>query len=340
MLQGTPEKRRPKKADWQDRAQNSHNGRVPVLFLACSSFSGSTLLSFLLNTHPDIATVGHTIGWRYSTGDVFHCSCGATLESCPFWTRLAEAFRDAGLPFSFREFGTRFQIVQNERLNRYLTAQILRFSSDALESLRDRLVRAVPHWAQTLDRQGRANVTLMRTALDYAGAKVYVDNTHSPYRLRNLSRVVDLDLSIVYLVRDIRATVNSYMKNHGWGVRSATRIWLNEQENILRIGRGFERMLTVTYEDLCDATEQTLTGIHEFAGVDPIPYTGDFGGVEHHILGNVMRFGQMKIVKDEMWRTRLKREEIHYIEDVARNHIARHPDEPLSGILRRQLDAS
>jgi hypothetical protein len=42
-----------------------------VLFIACSSFSGSTLLSFLLNTHPDIVTAGHTIGWRYKKGEVF-----------------------------------------------------------------------------------------------------------------------------------------------------------------------------------------------------------------------------------------------------------------------------
>ncbi|RMD61514.1 MAG: hypothetical protein D6826_09695 [Alphaproteobacteria bacterium] len=314
------------------------DGRLPVLFLACSSFSGSTLLSFLLNTHPEITTVGHTIGWRYTPGERFYCSCSALLEACAFWRHVADAFAAAGLPFSFHDFGTRYQIVGNDRLNRYLTAQLPRLRGDRVEALRDRLVAAVPAWRRRLALQDRANETLMRAAMAYSGARVYVDNTHSPYRLWHLARGPGLDLSVAYLVRDIRGTVYSYMKNHGWDVRNATRIWLDEQANILRIGARFPRFMTVHYDDLCERTEDTLAALHAFVGVAPHRFDGDFGAVEHHILGNVMRFGAKRIAKDERWRSALDRRDIAYIETAARRFIARRPGHPLGDILRRHLN--
>jgi len=326
--------------DAAPEALGASSAPMAVLFLACSSFSGSTLLSFLLNTHPDMTTVGHTIGWRYRPGEVFHCSCGATLETCPFWAEVATRFAAAGLPFSYHDFGTRYRLVDNDRLNRYLTAQVLRFRGARIEALRDAAVRCVPAWARKLARQDRANATLVRAALDYARARVYVDNTHSPYRAYSLSRIAEFDLSVAYLVRDIRDTVFSHMKNHGWDARDATRIWLDEQESILRIGRGFDRFHIVAYEDLCERTEDTLAGIHRFMGVPAIPFTSDFGAAEHHILGNAMRFGQKKIARDLRWRSELSRRDRSYVEAAAQGYVARHPGHPLSAILSRQLGDS
>lgn len=79
-----------------------------VLYIACSSFSGSTLLSFILNTHPQMTTVGHTVGYPFTPEEDFRCSCGAPLPECPFFSRMAVVFRENGLPFEYDRFGTRF----------------------------------------------------------------------------------------------------------------------------------------------------------------------------------------------------------------------------------------
>lgn len=313
-------------------------GRLPVLYLCCSSFSGSTLLSFLLNTHPLITTVGHTIGWRYDPEETFHCSCGQPMPDCPFWISVAEAFKDAGLPFEFYNFGTDYKLLENSDLNRYLTAQLPRFRNDTLERLRDRLVSLVPPWARTLARQDRANTVLMRAALAYSGSRVYADNSHSPFRMQRLARIPDLDLFGLYLVRDIRATVYSHMKNHQWGVEAATRVWLTQQSNILRLSRGIDRMLAVNYDDLCDETDATLARIHGFVGLPPAPASTDFGRSEHHILGNVMRLGEKKIAKDQRWKSELTSANLDYIRRTTKDFMDRSPNHPLSNILRQQFE--
>ncbi len=313
-------------------------GPLRLLYLSCSSFSGSTLLSFLLNTHPLITTVGHTIGWRYDPGEEFPCSCGKVLPECPFWRSVAEAFEKAGLPFAFNDFGTDYKVVENPKLNRWLTAQLPRVANDQLEALRESLVSLVPPWADALARQDRANTVLMRAALEYSGGRVYADNSHNPFRMRRLARVPDLELFGLYLVRDIRATVYSHMKNHDWGVEAATRVWFSQQENILRLSQGLDRMRIVTYEDLCDETDATLAQIHEFVGLPPESVGTDFGESEHHILGNAMRLRERKISKDRRWKTALAGDKLDFILRAAENFMARHPEHALTGILNRQFE--
>lgn len=73
---------------------------MKLLYVASSSFSGSTLLAFLLNTHPDIFTVSEMEGWNYGENEEFSCSCGNTLEHCPFFNEVAHTFQRDGLPFA------------------------------------------------------------------------------------------------------------------------------------------------------------------------------------------------------------------------------------------------
>jgi hypothetical protein len=309
-----------------------------VLFVACSSFSGSTLLSFLLNTHPDIVTAGHTIGWRYKDGDVFYCSCGRVLESCPFFQTMAKAFQDNGLPFDFRDFGTRYEIARSPRLNRYLTMELPLVRSNRVEGLRDALVRLNRVWARALDRQNRANLIFVQTALSYSGAHVFVENTHNPYRLRHLGRIPELDLAVVYLVRDIRGVVYSYMKNHGWDLDFAIRTWFRQQSNIVRILKEFDHTVTISYERLCDSTDEVLASLHRFVGVQPRPFAGDFKSAEHHILGNVMRLTDSKISKDIRWQEKLSANDLEAIRCAGLAFAKRNRGHPVSEIVGRYLE--
>ena len=71
------------------------------LYVVGTSFTGSTLLSFLLNLHPQIVSVGECDPnfSNWSDPNEFPCSCGRTLAACPFWTAVDEEMAERGLRF-------------------------------------------------------------------------------------------------------------------------------------------------------------------------------------------------------------------------------------------------
>ena len=115
-----------------------------LLYLTATQFSGTTLLSFLLNQHPAIATVGHTMGWSFDDPDKFRCSCGERIADCLLFRHIAAAYEEEGLVFRPNDFGTAFRVTDNSALNYYLTEALPRTGSTRLEALRDRLVRMAP----------------------------------------------------------------------------------------------------------------------------------------------------------------------------------------------------
>jgi len=311
---------------------------MKVLFITSSSFSGSTLLSFLLNTHPGIATVGEMEGWRTADLETFRCSCGELLKACPFFTSMARVFAQNGLPFDPRDFGTGYRLVSNLRINRYLTEAVPVIRSTWLETLRDAIVRHIPVLAGRIERSNRANLLFMRSALAFKGASVFVNADKSPFRLRYLRALEDIDLNVLYLTRDPRGVVMTLMENRRWDAAMATRMWIRDQENIVRVLREFPAHLHVYYEDLCDSVNEVLGRIHAFAGLPPIPFPGDFKSTEHHILGNSMRLENMgRIVRSERWKKKLTAGDLTAIRNTADTFIRDNPGHPVSGILRRYL---
>lgn len=309
-----------------------------IVYISCSSYSGSTLLSFLLNAHSAICSAGHTTGWRFREGKGFPCSCGQRIQDCPFYNKIASAFRRDGLAFEYHSFGTDLRLVNNDRLNRYLTVRMPRFLPSGLESTRDRLVRLLPGAGEEVRRVRHANRTFVDTALSHFGARVYVDNSHRPFRLRMLKDIDGFDVRALHLVRDFRGVAFSNMKLRGVGAAHATGAWLGEQADITRVSAGLVPTRTVFYEDICDATDDTLADIHRFVGVAPETFGGDFKSSEHHILGNVMRFGPPRIAKSTTWRDELPCDQRDVIERTAQRFVRRQPRHPVSDIVRRYLD--
>jgi hypothetical protein len=310
-----------------------------VLYIACSSYSGSTLLAFLLNSHPDIVSVGHMKGW--DTGiprKYIHCSCGQVLDQCPFFQKIREAFDQCGLPFDYNHFGTHYRVVDNNRFNRYLTARLPLISPPWLETARDGLIRLLPPFAAKLSLQDRANVTFIRAALSYGGAKVFADNSATVHRLRHLRRIRELDLATVHLVRDFRGVALSNMKRRGWEPVFATRYWLRQQSDIVRIVERFPKATRVYYEDLCDHTNGTLSGLHTFLGLSPHRFDGDFKGIEHHVLGNVMRQKSSTIVRDTRWQRELSGPDLASITDTAEEFLGRNKNQAVSEIVEHYLN--
>lgn len=309
-----------------------------VLYVTSSSYSGSTLLAFLLNTHPEIFTVSEMIGWDFDEGEDFRCSCGETLDKCVFFTKVSRAFAEKGLPFKTNRFGTAYQILDNERINRYLTANLPRCRNSFLELWRDRIVRHLPFLSARRRRIDQANVTFVETALGHSGARIFADVSKEPHRIRHLARIPALDIAVLYLVRDIRGVVVSNMRERANDVRTAARIWLWDQHDIQRIACDFPGTRTLYYEDLCNDVDRELSGIHHWLGIPYVPYPGDFKGGEHHVLGNSMRTREVsEIVLDQKWKSVLTSAELDAILGEMQEFLGANPDSPARAVVEHYL---
>ena len=303
------------------------------LYVTYSTHSGSTLLSFLLNTHPDIVAVGHMTGWRTE----LQCSCGKSVGECLFYRHIADTFRAHGLPFSPTNFGTNYRLVENIRLNRYLTNSLRFVNNGQSERFRDALVGSIPKFSALLARQDHANLIFIKAALDFGDATVFVEKSTLPRRLRHLRRIRELDISAIHLVRDLRGVVLTDMEHHGWDPAFATRKWLDRNANITRVLKGFEPKITIHYEDIVESTNQTLATIHRFVGLSHQPFGGNFKAVGHHILGNTMRLSDSVITKDTRWQSMLSNRDLDAITDTARAFVRRNADHPVSHLVEHYL---
>ena len=62
-----------------------------LAYILAASHSGSTLLSMLLGSHQQIATVGELKLSTKAIGDIdrYRCSCGQFIRRCDFWQKIA-----------------------------------------------------------------------------------------------------------------------------------------------------------------------------------------------------------------------------------------------------------
>jgi len=313
---------------------------IKLVYITSSSFSGSTLLSFLLNTHPDIFTVGEMDGWNYGENENFLCSCGNALEACPLFKRIHQAFSKNNLPFNYKNFGTSFCLSSDDRLNRILCQEIpFIFSNSRIEKCRDKIISMIPYFTRRLNQIFSANDLFIRESLKYSGASAFVDACKDPYRLRFLKKIPHIDLRVVYLIRDYRGFVLSNKRNKGIDVETSIRIWIHQQNNILRILRDFKPFITLYYEDVINKTNETLSSIYSFVDLNKYKFEGDFRAAEHHILGNDMRLKSSgRIIKKISWKKDLSVLELKKINSVVDKYLINNPHNQLSSLLSNYLN--
>ncbi|MCC7462072.1 MAG: hypothetical protein IT480_06365, partial [Gammaproteobacteria bacterium] len=182
--------------------------RHRVAYLQAASHSGSTLLAMLLNSHPDICTVGELK--ITALGDVrrYRCSCGVPILECPFWCGVTADMRAAGFDFDIAHPGTHYGAVDSV-LARRLLRPLHRGSG--FERLRDLALACTPGWSRFLAAAQARNAALIGSVLARSGKQVIVDSSKIGMRLKYLLRNPALDVRVVRVKRDGRAVALTYM---------------------------------------------------------------------------------------------------------------------------------
>lgn len=274
-------------------------------YLLSPSYSGSTLLTFLIARHPRIATIGELKATARGDISQYRCSCGEFQLQCAFWKTLGERLKSRGVDFDIADFKTHFRLPRRPLADRLVRA---RLRSGAFERLRETGLRAIPGAMAELARIGARNRALADAICDIQQADLFLDGSKEPGRLRYLLRYGFPAPRVIHLVRDGRAVTNSALGHEYESPEIAARDWrrTHEEAFVLQRELGRERFFTLRYEDFCRKPDDSLRTIFEFLKLDPAQAQSALPRPQH-ILGNAMRLrpnsGEIKL--DEKWRNSL-----------------------------------
>ena len=298
-------------------------------YILAPAHSGSTLLAMLLASHPQVVSVGETSAVHAAgNGDTGLCSCAAPLDACAFWTRVRGWLEQRGIRWDARSFQTTFRAPRRPLVDRLLRAE---YRGPLLEALRDGLLALAPGWRKRAAEILRCNEALIEAALALRGARVFVDSSKQPHRLKFLLRSRTLRTRVIHLLRDGRGVTASYIRK-GLPVERAVDEWRRSvvsEEHILR-RMPAERVTTLRYEALCADAEGAARRLWDFLGVDSSAGLSHWPPAEHHVLGNRMRLSASEPIRsDERWRTTLGRRELDFFERSAGAVNRRYGYEPV-----------
>jgi hypothetical protein len=264
---------------------------VRVLYIAGLPHSGSTVLARVLGEVEGLFAAGevYALSERITNGD--RCGCGELLGECPFWTAvLRRAFPD----------GDALPRVRTER--RWIKGRTL--APLALGRDRGRL-RA---YRRDLER-------LYRAIAAESGCRVVVDSSKSPTYAYILEGVRGLELSVVHLLRDPRATSYSWSvdphfhRTRGPAFGARWTLWNLELEALAARRRG--RFVRLRLEDFVEDPVARTRRVLRLVGAEDaeLPFVDGSARLPgHHMVeGHASRFdtGVVPIRASATWRERL-----------------------------------
>ncbi len=312
-----------------------------VAYILAASHSGSTLLALLLDSHPEICSVGELKVGALGDLDNYLCSCRRKLLECPFWSNVREDMHEAGEEFELNNPRTDIRAVQHPILRKLLRPMVRgRF----LEFVRDAMLWFVPAWHRHFRNIKRRNRAFLSALARLSGASVVADSSKVGVRLKYLMRDEQIDVRVIRLVRDGRGVALTYvdpsefadaktaeLRGGGTGksdthakldMTEAAYEWAraNTEAEALKGRLNSNQYLEIHYEDLCSNTEHTLNTVYRFLNVaeSASEVIENIDKIEHHIVGNGMRLdADHTIVLDERWREQLSAEQLEEFDKVA-----------------------
>lgn len=298
------------------KKNKSISGRkTDLVYIMAPSYTGSTLLTYLLAMHPDIATIGELKASAMGDIESYTCSCGSLIRQCGFWRNVLKETHKQGISFSLDKFGTHF------RGDKYVCDRLIRAGVkgsfwEAIRKVGFTLLSPCRRKCNDIVLQNR---NLIEVICNLQGADVFLDGSKDPNRVRYFYNSGYWNIKVIYLIRDGRGATNSYMRHHKVTMEIAAREWVHVHRECDRI----QKMLgpfcrTIHYEELCQNPDDVLRRIFSFIGLDTDSITTDFKSVEHHILGNAMRMASTSAIQlDEKWKSSLTENDLQSFVGIA-----------------------
>lgn len=285
--------------------QEGPPGRSKLLFVAGAGRSGSTLLDGLLGQLDGFFGAGEIrYIWRRGMIEDRLCGCGQPFGRCSLWQAIVGRTLDGGAATDPSDLD-----AEQRRLTRIARLPVL-----ISGAMRGRPVRTRIPLGE-----------LYAAIAEHTGARVIVDSSKLPSYGSLVQRNADVELYVLHLVRDPRATAFSWQRTRELPDVSTPRgmqtqapaksallwlVWNALTELLWR--RRTDRYLRLTYEELAADPVTTLDRIARFVDLQPtrLPFVGSDQALirpTHSVAGNPSRFahGVVAIRPDGEWAHRL-----------------------------------
>ncbi len=180
---------------------------VTILYIAGAGRSGSTILDNILGEVEGVSSVGELrFLWERGILEERLCGCGRPFLECPQWTPiLSAAFPGADLPQLARRM---VELQQHGTRARHLPKLLRRRS-------RERLQRTMSEYL--------GNLSLLYAATQaHLGCRVLVDSSKLPPYGALLEMLPGVEVRVVHLIRDPRATAYSWLRKKALPDRAGT----------------------------------------------------------------------------------------------------------------------
>ncbi len=297
---------------------------LKVVSLLSAAYSGSTLLSILMNLHPDISSDGEI--FPYIRGSKLLCSCGEYQIDCNYYRTVAGHFM-AG--FKQKYDINSFYYIPKFSSFRYLSRAMEGFWVNSfINRFRNTLTSKISKYKDLQQTFAIKHLELMENSLRLRNASIYFDGTKS---LRRAEFFLERNLifRMIHLIRDGRAFCYSFLKNNSLPKSSipiAAKLWNRAITKVDTLNRRFPhvKMLDVRYNDLCSDPETELKKICEFLQVPFDVQLFDYCKEDMHLIGNRMRFKFTgEIMEDLSWKVNLNDKDISNINKLVKHNLRR-----------------
>jgi hypothetical protein len=235
---------------------------LKVIYITGQAYSGSTFLCALLGTHPDMEPVSELSKWTTKDKKTNrYCACGKWAKDCEFWVAVEESWLGQNRPDSLK----RYEQLQNKY--------------ETISSLWKTALSKSFATSSDFREFEEMTVALYRSISMISGHPIIVDSSKLPGRALMLSKMIDLDLSIIHLVRGGLRYLES-------SLRREKKISLNDPNLLYRTFRlgvrwsntnfAAEWALTtskvkgvrIRYEDLVSKPIETLESVSSALEID------------------------------------------------------------------------
>lgn len=293
--------------------------KLKVIYCMGSGRSGTTLLSIIMNNHPDIVGPGEINSLKRLPQEKFNCSCGKRVEECDYWTKVMNNWKKEQGESAVEETISKISAVENFKSIKSWLKAIFGYPGKS------------KYFKDYLD-----NIyTFLEKILEQSDKSVIIDISKNPLRAFVLMQHPDIDLRVIHLVRDGRGVAYSLNKFNGIGVKRkpvwrSALFWyiVNRQSEYVR--KRAENAILVNYEDLATQPEKTLSAICDMAEIDSQPVidviNSDVAPKDAHIMaGNQLRKQKsIRIKLNTEWKEKLSKAQKRTFLSIAGRTLSRY----------------
>ncbi len=279
-----------------------NEGQIKVIYIAGPARSGSTVLSNILGEIDGFFNAGEIIEiWDRGIVEDGLCGCGVNMSKCEVWSAVIEKTMKSSNRINVQEM---IDFRDNVSHSSYVLWRML------IPGVRAKLQSSLKTCLSNLKEFYQEIKSTTRS-------KVIIDSSKNLGYVDMLAIMPDVDLYIIHLIRDPRATAYSWLRKKD-GLRQINSIGSSLVWDVRNIAtemfkiKWSGKFLKLYYEDFIAKPRETVESILDLVHENPVhlPFVAEHKvklGINHSIYGNPDRFkaGEFTLQLDEEWKTKM-----------------------------------